>query len=618
MRKVAFILVVVFLFSSFPMTLVAAKNPEVTPSGIAYPELKQYVDEYAADYIGATTIGASVVIVKDGELIINTSFGYADLENQVEVTSETVFEWGSATKLLVWTSVMQLVEQGKLDLEEDIQDYLPEGFFTKLHYDTPISMLNLMHHDAGWEDKYTDLFYHSAEEVKPLEEMLHISEPSQVNKPGEMVAYSNYGVALAGYIVERITRQPFYEYVNENIFTVLDMKDTAIHPSQEDNKSVAAKRESIQGYLVKKNGTFNRSKNNRIFIGLYPAGSAIGTAEDAAKFIVALMPTEGKKSPLFQNNKSLNEMLTISDYYDNGIPRNAHGFWQGMYAVNVLEHAGNTDSFSSNFTFSKEENLGVIVMTNQMGESGLSYGLPTLVYGDYSAAEDTKVLPDTHELEGSYRMARQAYKGFTKLMGFLSIDKLKAEDNNTFSALGMSFEQVAPYVYRSTNEYNLFLHFTMNDGEVDKLSMMTSDLMPSTFSQKMFIIVSFICVVACALFIIVSLLATIIGRIRNRKKIVPYTVMKKWMVLLDLAGVVAFVNFALLAIRTIQYTSYASLAIHFWINYAYIALVIVCVGVIFVQWSRAMYTRMQKISYIFSCVTALLLTALIIGWELYK
>lgn len=617
MRKAGFILVVVLLFSSFPMTIFAAKNPDVTPSGIAYPELKQYVDEYAADYIGTTTTGASVVIVKDGELIINTSFGYADLENQLEVTPDTVFEWGSATKLLVWTSVMQLVEQGKLDLEEDIQEYLPEGFFTKLHYDTPISMLNLMHHDAGWEDKYTDLFYHSAEEVKPLEEMLHIFEPSQMNKPGELVAYSNYGVALAGYIVERIAHQSFYEYVNENIFTVLDMKDTAIHPSQEDNKGVAAKRETIQGYLVNKKGSFNISKNNRIFIGLYPAGSAIGTAEDAAKFIVALMPPEGEKSPLFQNNNSLNEMLTTSDYYDNGLPRNAHGFWHGMYAVNVLEHAGNTDSFSSNLTFSKEENLGVIVMTNQLGESGLSYGLPTLVYGDYSVAEDAKVLPDAHELEGSYRMARQSYNGFTKLMGFLS-NKLIAEDNNTFTALGMSFEQVAPYVFRSKNEYNLFLHFTMNGGTVEKVSMMTSDLMPSTFSQKLFIIVSFICAAACALFIIVSLLATSIGRIKNRKKVVRFTVMKKWMVLLELAGVVAFVNFALLAIRTIQYASYASLTIHFWVYYAYMALVVVCVSVIIAQWSKATYTRRQKIRYVFSCVTALLLTALIIGWELYR
>ena len=618
MRKTAFMIVFVILLCSFPLNLEAAKNQANTPSGIPYPELKHRVDDYAAKYIGSKTAGASVVIMKDGELIVNSSYGYLDLENQVEVTSDTVFEWGSATKLLVWTSVMQLVEQGKLDLEEDIQAYLPEGFLTKLHYDTPITMLNLMHHDAGWEDKYTDLFYLSAEEVKPLKDMLQITEPSQVHQPGEFVAYSNYGVALAGYIVERITGQPFYEYVNDNLFAILDMSDTAIHPSQEDNQAVAGKRDSIHGYLVNKKGEFSRSKNDRVYIGLYPAGSAIGTAEDAAKFIGALMPQEGEKSPLFQSNHTLHEMLTTSDTYGNGLPRNSHGFWEGMYTVDVLEHGGNTDSFSSNFTFSKEENLGVIVMTNQAGESGLSYGLPTLVYGEYPAAEEEKMLPSAHELEGSYGIARQPYEGFTKLMGFLMIDKLKVEDDSKFTALGMSFEQVAPYVYRSTNEYNLFLHFTMNDGEVAKVSMMTSDLMPTSFNQKLFMMISFLCAVACALSIIISLLITLIGRIRNRKNAIQYTTLKKWTVLLDLAGGIAIVNFVLLAVRTIEYVSYASLAIHFWIFYAYIALVAVSVCVISGKWKMATGTRIQKIGIILSCLTALVLTTLIIAWDLYK
>ena len=258
-----------------------------------------------------------------------------------------------------------------------------------------------------------------------------------------------------GYIVERVTGQPFYDYVNEHIFTVLDMKDTAIHPSQKDNKDVAEKRESIHGYLVNENGEFSRSKSERIFIGLYPAGSAIGTATDAAKFIMALMPADGKNSPLFRSNQTLSEMLTTSDFYDNGLPRNAHGFWEGMYAVDVLEHGGNTDSFSSNFTFSKEEKLGVIVLTNQIAESGLCYGLPVLVYGEYEAEKGAEILPDSHKLEGSYMQARQAYVGFTKFMGVLMTGHLKAEDSHTFSMFDMTFKQIAPNVYQSKNEYNL-------------------------------------------------------------------------------------------------------------------------------------------------------------------
>ncbi|MBK3495098.1 beta-lactamase family protein [Viridibacillus sp. YIM B01967] len=602
----------------FPISILAAENKEATPSGIAVSELNQRVDEYVAKYIGTTTAGASVVIVKDGQLLVNNAYGYADLEKQKEVTTGTVFEWGSATKLLVWSSVMQLVEQGKLDLDKDIREYLPKGFFTKLQYNQPITMLNLMHHDAGWEEKYTDLFSVSAEAVKPLDEMLHISEPKQVKEPGEIVAYSNYGVALAGYIVEKIANQPFYDYVNENIFSVLDMKDTAIHPSQKDNKEVAEKREFVHGYLGNNKGKFSRSKNERIYISLYPAGSAIGTAEDAAKFINALMPLEGENSPLFQSNRTLNDMLTTSDFYDNGLPRNAHGFWQGMYAVDVLEHGGNTDSFSSNMTFSKKENLGVIVMTNQTSESGLSYGLPVLVYGDYSAADGEVTLPDAHELEGTYSMARRVYGGFTKLMGAMMTGQVKAVDSNTITGLGMTFKQITPYMYQSTNDYNIYLHFTMNSGQVEKVSMMTSDFLPLANSMKLFMIFSCIAVVFCVLYIIVSIIMIVINCIRNRKKAVLFTPMMKYNMALNLAGVAVLMNVALLAYRTLNYASYASLRIHFWINYTYIALIAVCVIIIFKLWGKTTSTKMQKVSYILSCVTALLLTVLIIGWELYK
>ena len=135
-------------------------------------------------------------------------------------------------------------------------------------------------------------------------------------------------------------------------------------------------------------------------------------------------------------------MQTTSDFYDDGFPRNAHGFWEGLYKVDVLEHAGNTDSFSSNFTFSKEEKLGVIVMTNQKGEAGLSYGLPALVYGEYSAADGNQTMPNAQELEGSYNMARQPYKGFSKLYGALSTGDIEATEPNRFNDYGMTFEQI--------------------------------------------------------------------------------------------------------------------------------------------------------------------------------
>lgn len=596
---------------------ISAKERIATPSGIPFDELQDRVDKYVSKYIGTSTAGANVLIVKDGDIILNSSYGYADVDNQKKVTSDTVFEWGSVTKLLVWTSVMQLVEQGKLELDEDIRAYLPDEFLTKLRFDTPITMLHLMHHNAGWEEKFTDLFYLSGEKEKSLEEMLHITEPYQVHKPGDIVAYSNFGVALAGFIVEQIESQPFYEYVNEHIFSVLEMEDTTIHPTQADNLDVAMKREAIYGYTVN-SGEFSISKNERNFIGLYPAGSAIGTIDDAAKFMFALMPADGENSPLFQHNRTLDEMLTTSDFYDDEFPRNAHGFWEGLYTVNVLEHAGNTDSFSSNFTFSKDERLGVIVMTNQMGESEVSYGLPTLLYGEYSTQDDLNKLPNTKDLEGSYSMARQPYKGFTKLYGALNIGNIKSTDPNKFNAYGMTFEQISPYLYKTTNKYNMHFHVTLNDdGSVEKISMPTSDILPISPSIKFFNTISIIAIAFSFLYTIIALLIMVIYALKNRKKAVRFSVMKKWETLLLLLNLVPVINLIVLFYRTLNYASYSALRVHFWVNYAYILVVIICIIALFVQWKKSLPTRGQKIGYVLSCVSALLVIALIFGWELY-
>ncbi|KAA0955970.1 serine hydrolase [Sporosarcina sp. ANT_H38] len=599
------------------VSAVSANEGMLTPSGIPYTELKDRVDEYSSKYIGTSTAGANVLIVKDGEIFMNTSYGYADVENQIKVTADTVFEWGSVTKLLVWTSVMQLVEQGKLELDEDIRTYLPDGFLKKLQDDAPITILNLMHHNAGWEERFPDLFYMSADEVKPLEEMLQITEPYQVHKPGDVVAYSNYGVALAGFIVEQVAAQPFYEYVNEHIFSVLEMKDTTIHPTQEDNLDIATNREEIYGYIVNSDDEFSISKNERIFIGLYPAGSAMGTIMDAAKFMVALMPADGVKSPLFKNNRTLDEMLTTSDFYGDGFPRNAHGFWEGLYRVDVLEHGGNTDSFSSNFTFSKDEHLGVIVMTNQMGEAGLSYGLPKFVYGEYSAVDGNQALPNMQELEGSYMMARQPYKGFTKLYGSLGIWDIEATDSNIFNAYGTTFEQTAPYLYKSKDDYNIYLHITLNDGEVEKISMPTSDILPVSQSTKIFNMISIVAVAFSVLYTLIALLIVLIQAIKHRKKEVRFTVMKKWETLLLLVGFVPIINIIILAYRTLNYTPYTALHIHFWMNYAYIVIVAICLVSLLVLWKKTTTTRGQKIGYVLSCISALLLVVMIFCWELY-
>lgn len=618
MKKFITLITCIILVFSMTIPVFADREISTTPSGILKSELEEFVDNYVEGCIGQSTAGASISIWQDGELILNKAYGVTDIESGTPVNTDNVFEWGSATKLLVWTSIMQLYEQGLLDLNTDIRTYLPKGFFSKLSYDTPITIFNLMHHNAGWEDKNTDLYYKSPQAVSSLADELKISEPNQVHEPGSIVAYSNYGTALAAYLVELASQQPFYDYVQDNIFSILDMTETSVHPTQMDNALVESRRDSIKGHTLTNDG-LELSSGERVYIGMYPAGSAIGTSADAAKFLAALMPGTGETSPLFASNDTLEEMLTTSYYYGGDVAGNAHGFWESLYAVRTVGHGGNTDSFSSNLTLSPDSRFAVVVMTNQAVENKLCYGLTQALYGAYEI-EYSGALPDTAEVESTYIIARRTYTGFTKFYDliFNRINVVSLNDRQ-IKINGSIYTQVNPYLYYyddSEGNAASFYYFTVDNGTVTLASAMSTDMMPIN-DIDMVLIISGILLVLCTLFVGGSLIIHIIGGLRNRKNKIPSTLFKKLNLGLTLAELIALTNNVILLIRTMGYVSYSAILIHFGINIAFILVTLASPLLLNKAGKKNGLSKRQTIFYILNCIAAIVISILLIGWEFY-
>ncbi|MBR1459984.1 MAG: serine hydrolase, partial [Oscillospiraceae bacterium] len=133
-----------------------AQAAEVTlPSGLTagelaeqlseenHPQKKENDDQYAS---------AAVAVFQGDKILFEHYYGYTDVMQEIPADAESVYEWGSITKTLIWVSVMQLYEQGRIELDRDVRDYLPEGFFQHLSYDDPITMYHLMNHNAGWQE----------------------------------------------------------------------------------------------------------------------------------------------------------------------------------------------------------------------------------------------------------------------------------------------------------------------------------------------------------------------------------------------------------------------------------------------------------------------------------
>ncbi|MDF2673426.1 MAG: hypothetical protein K0R09_1691, partial [Clostridiales bacterium] len=350
MKRLLSIVLALVLCTSVSLTGFAAEDDKVLPSGVTYSNIESVVDTYVQEHED-TTAGVSVAVFTGSDVLMETAYGYSDIENKIANDVDTVFEWGSCTKLLVWTSVMQLVEKGDIDLKEDIRKYLPHGFFKKLKFDTPITMLNLMNHNAGWQETLTDLFIEDKADLKELGDALQLIEPEQVHKPGIVLAYSNWGSALAGYIVERVSGQSFENYVHEHIFEPLGMEHTALNATISDGEWVAKKRREQKHYT-----TENKPLGTSLYyLSLYPAGMATGTISDFVKFAQAFLIKKGEKPPLFEKMETLEEMLSPSLFFADGVTaRNRHGFWTDELGVSVLWHNGGTLGSSSWFAFDPE------------------------------------------------------------------------------------------------------------------------------------------------------------------------------------------------------------------------------------------------------------------------
>ncbi|MFN2109726.1 MAG: serine hydrolase domain-containing protein, partial [Anaerolineae bacterium] len=185
-------------------------------------EMEAFLDTFISTQLTEYQIpGAAVAVVVDGGLFFAKGYGVTDTRSQTPVQADrTLFHAGSVTKLFTWTAVMQLVEQGRLDLHADVNTYLSD-FQIPATYPEPITLHHLLTHTPGFEDQLSNLFRFGPNDGLPLDEYVVRKLPARVYPPGEIIAYSNYGFALLGYIVEQVAGIPFDQYVQEYILTPL-------------------------------------------------------------------------------------------------------------------------------------------------------------------------------------------------------------------------------------------------------------------------------------------------------------------------------------------------------------------------------------------------------------
>ncbi len=563
--------------------------------------LDEEIDELISEHED-TTAGLATIVIEDDEIIINRMVGYADIERDIKVDEDTVFEWGSSSKLLIWISVMQLVEDGLIDLDRDIRENLPQDFKTSMAYDEPITMLHLMNHSAGFDDSYTDLMLHDPVDVMTLRQALEGADIRQVFRPGDVVAYSNYGSALAAYIVEMVSGMDYREYVKKNIFGPLGMEYTSIAPQQEDNLWVKAQRDEIQGYTTDK----KLIDPNQYVIPIYPAGSVVGTADDFALFLTALLSDYGH--PLFKSRETIDKLFEPTLYFPGtDIPRIVHGFFALPARNRVYGHGGNTMAFSSSMYFDRESRLGVLVMTNQAHEEYFCLGIPEVVFGRPEFSISDESLEDSSMWTGIYQPARMPYHGFTKIYGLLNRVSVKHQGEYDLLSNKIPYTQQSPGMYMTKEGFGIYSRdvYSRHPRFKKLLSYMFSDAIHIPLWRHLFEVCLVVAGVVAILFSLIYISIRAIQRIQRLKR--SREKRDVFILIQNMLNLILVLNLVWMIKSALSMVAYDSLKMNFTLNILYLVLTI----------ALSVYSLFKRKCFKITTVSSLILCANLLYWQFY-
>ncbi len=417
--------------------------------------------------------GAVISVVKDGKVLFAKGYGYSDVEKKTPVYADnTLFRPGSISKLFTWTAVMQQVEQGKLDLDRDVNEYL--DFKIPATYPQPITLRNIMTHTSGFEETIQELFVADGKSLKPIGDYLKQHLPARIFPPGTTPAYSNYATCVAGYIVQRVSGQNFDDYIEEHILTPLGMTHSSFRqPLPDPLQPLMSK-----GYVVA-----SQPAKPFEFVEAAPAGSSSVSATDMTRFMMAHLQDgqfEGARilkpetarlmhSRQFENLPDMNAMAL--GFYEE--TRNGH---------RIIGHGGDTQYFHSDLHLVPDAQVGFFVSYNSLGKGEVRAREAVWHafldrYFPYQVPDKptpSSAAQDAQTVSGHYIVSRRGGESILNALTVAGETKISPNDDGTISSPDLKdmngepkkFKAIGSMMFRDVNDQDLLGFKRDRDGNL--------------------------------------------------------------------------------------------------------------------------------------------------------
>jgi CubicO group peptidase (beta-lactamase class C family) len=419
-----------------PAAAASANPSETKPAAAAHPLEKADVEAFFDGILPlqlerSDIAGASVLVMQDGNVLLDKGYGYADAKAKKTVDpNATIFRLASISKLFTWISVMQLEEQGKLNLDTDINQYL--DFQIRPAFNKPVTLRNLMTHTGGFEEVLNDIIVVDPKQAVSLRDDLIRNQPVRLFPPGQVPAYSNYGVGLASYIVQRATGEPFEQYVQEHIFAPLGMTHSSFHqPIEKPLASLPS-----QGYRS------NTTKPPVGFEMLNPvgAGGLSSSASDMGRFGQALLNGGELDGKRILKPETLALMWTPQFQANDQLPPQCMGFYQDWRNnLRWIGHEGDLIAFHSLFFVEPQQKIVLFVSYNSAGGGRRSRPEIINMFSDrYFPSTQQPVFLKSWDagmraIEGVYQTTRRADSTKLKLMSLFSQSKASVDKDGVLT-----------------------------------------------------------------------------------------------------------------------------------------------------------------------------------------
>ncbi len=453
------------ILAAFMVLVSAAGSAEAAAANTAHDLTREDVEAWLNGLLtyglqSGDLAGAVLVVVKDGKVLFQAGYGDADVGKKIPMDPERVMtRIGSTSKLFTWTAVMQLVEQGKLDLGRNVDDYL--DFKVSPAGGKPITLLDLMNHRGGFEEGLKDLLSMDPRGLPSTETYLKQHPRPVVFQPGTVPAYSNYGTALAGYIVQRVSGEPYERYIESHIFLPLGMQHSTFEqPLPERFKGMVAR-----GYR-----SASQPPQPFELVVTRPAGSATTTAADMARFMIAHLQQGQLDGHEILSTRTAQLMHSPSEAGLPGFDTMAHGFFhETRNGRTIIGHGGDTIFFHSELNLLPEEGVGIFYSFNSRGRDEAVYGLRKAIFDQFMdryfpaspASHEAPIAAaaatDAQKIAGRYESSRRIEHGFLSVFYLLQQSVIGANPDGSIDApkafgSGEShLREVAPDVWREVD-----------------------------------------------------------------------------------------------------------------------------------------------------------------------